>query len=363
MQVSHSIRRAGVATLGLAGLIGAAQAQPGPPGGGAQTTSIQLYGTIDVAVGQLASQPPGAPNAPITKITGVHNGGATTSFWGFRGQEALGGGLLAKFQLESFVRVDTGAPGRFNPPGPAQDPFFSRSAWVGLQGSFGELRLGVNTNPAWLSNVFSSSMGSNSLFSPSFRQQYNGSTRGYMNLDTGLPNSISYSTPNMGGVMGTLVVQAKEASPGGNNYSGNLVYRGGPAMLTAAFTNSKHVPPPDAAAAWDESMYLLGGSYDFKVVKLFGQYTNHEETIAGVTTDRKTPHLGLTAPLGGGELQLAWARQKTSTGAVSNTRTTTSLGYIYNLSRRTHLYGMVASDRVPVVGTANSYIVGVRHSF
>jgi predicted porin len=350
MKFSRSIGRVGATTLGLLGCMSAAQAQ---------STGVQIYGTVDLAVGRLESQAPGAPNAPITRVNGVHSGGVQTSYFGIRGTEDLGDGLKAKFALEAFFRADTGTSGRFGPPGPPQDPYFSRASWVGLEGGFGEVRAGLNSNPAWLAMVFSSAMGSNSLFSPSFRQQYNGSTRASHGLDTGLPNSISYTTPTWGGLAGTLALQAAEGGVGTSNTIANLVYRAGPLLLTAGYASTGHEPPPEPAALQNQNWYLLGGSYDFKVVKLFGQYTDFKDDLAGLQI--KTPHLGLTAPLGNGELQVAWARAKNS-GSSTASRTTTSLGYIHNLSRRTSLYGILSSDKLPV-GTATSTVVGMRHTF
>lgn len=338
-------------TLAVLGLIGAT-AQ-------AQTTPLSFYGTVDLGIGKLAAQPPGPPNVPVSSVTGVHNGGVQTSYFGLRGTEDLGDGLKAKFQLESFLRADTGASGRFNPPGPPQDPFWSRAAWVGIEGGFGELRLGNNTNPAWLANVFTSALGSNSLFSPSFRQQYNGSTRGYMAQDTGLTNSVSYSSPMLAGTVVTVNVQAAEGTGSGNNLNASVVHRSGPLLLAAAGARVQHVPSPDPAGALDEQFVMLGASYDLKVVKLFAQYTDFKDTVSG--TKIKTPHVGLTAPVGTGEIQLAWAEGKTS-GANDSKRTTTSAGYVHPLSRRTQLYLMVANDKL-LVGTANSYVTGIRHTF
>ncbi|MCU0927274.1 MAG: porin [Hydrogenophaga sp.] len=347
----------------VAGFSGAVHAQGGAPGGapggGAPTSSVQLYGSIDLGVGKLESQAPGAPRAPITSVNGVHNSGLA-NFFGFRGTESLGGTLRAQFQLESFFRADTGQSGRFSPPSPPiQDPFFSRSAWVGLAGDFGDVKLGNVANPAFQSMVFTSAMSGVSTFSPAFRQQYNGSTRGYMALDTALPNALSYTTPRFGGVSGSVVVQAAEER-GSSNVIANAVYRSGPVVLTAAFADVSHLPPPDPAGAVDEEVVVVGGSYDFKAVKLFAQYTNHKEGTTGATT--KTPHLGLTVPVGTGELQAAWARGKTETGNASSTRTTIGLGYLHPLSRRTSLYGYAGSDKVSV-GTATSYLVGIRHAF
>jgi predicted porin len=338
-------------TLAVIGLIGAS-AQ-------AQTTPLSLYGTVDLAVGKLSSQPPGPPNASVTSVNGVHNGGMQTSYFGVRGTEDLGDGMKAKFQLESFIRADTGASGRFGPPGPPQDPFWSRAAWVGLEGGFGELRLGNNANPAWLANVFTSAMGGNSLFSPSFRQQYNGSTRGYMGQDTGLTNSLSYSSPNLAGTVVTVNVQAAEGSGSGNNLNGSVVHRSGPLLLAAAGARVQHVPAPDPAGTLDEQFVMLGASYDLKVVTLFAQYTDFKDKLGNLKI--KTPHIGLSAPVGPGQVQLAWAEGKTS-GAASGKRTTISAGYVHPLSRRTQLYLMVGTDKVSV-GTAKSYVTGIRHTF
>jgi predicted porin len=344
-----------LALVGTAGFSGAVQAQGGPPGGGAQSSSVQLYGTIDLGVGKLEQQPGGPPGAPITSVTGVHNSGLA-SFFGFRGTESLGGNLRAQFQLESFFRGDTGQSGRFNPPqGPFQDSFFSRSAWVGLAGGFGDVKLGNVSNPAFASMAMTSAMGGVSTFSPGFRQQYNGATRGAMVLGTALTNSVAYTTPRLGGVVGTLLVQAAEGR-GGSNVVGNAVYRSGPMVLTAGFSDSSHEPQPATEVPVDEKVVVVGGSYDFKVAKLFAQYTNQKDTTTSATT--KTPHLGLTVPIGAGELQAAWARAKTD----SSSRTTIGLGYLHPLSKRTSLYGYAGSDKVSV-GTATSYMVGIRHSF
>lgn len=340
-------------TLAVLGLIaGAAQAQT-------PTSSVSVYGTVDLGVGSLQSQPPGPPTAPITTVRGVHNGGIQFSYIGFRGTEDLGGGLKAKFQLESFIRADTGASGRFNPPGPPQDPFWSRSSWVGVEGGFGEVRLGNNSNPAWLAHLFTSAMGGNSIFSPSFRQQYNGSTRGYMAQDTALPNSVSYATPSLGGTVVTVNLQAPEGSGLGTNINMSAVHRSGALLLAVAGARVKHAPLPDPAGALDERFVMVGGSYDLNVVRLFAQYTDHKDALANRKT--RSPHIGLTVPVGTSQIQLAWGESKTS-GATSSKRTTTSAGYVHPLSKRTELYLMLANDKLPV-GTAKSYMAGIKHAF
>ncbi|GDY35808.1 hypothetical protein ACINB_17000 [Acidovorax sp. NB1] len=103
----------------------AAQAQPtaGP--------GLQLYGLVDAAVGRFAAPATGI-NAQDRAITKLEGGGMSTSHWGVRGTEDLGGGLSAQFELSSFVRNDSGATGRSDalpaPVNVAADPVFSRAA-------------------------------------------------------------------------------------------------------------------------------------------------------------------------------------------------------------------------------------------
>lgn len=89
---------------------------------GAQAqSSVQLMGLTDVFVGSMKN----AGDAGSSKV--VNSGGMTTSWFGFKGTEDLGGGLRANFALTSFIKVDSGSQGRF-----ANDTFFSRDANVGL---------------------------------------------------------------------------------------------------------------------------------------------------------------------------------------------------------------------------------------
>ncbi|MEB0178335.1 porin, partial [Undibacterium sp. CCC3.4] len=62
-----------------------------------------------------------------------NSGGMNTSRLGFRGNEDLGGGLKAIWQLEGGVILDTGT---------SDGDLFGRQANVGLQGDFGRIVAG-----------------------------------------------------------------------------------------------------------------------------------------------------------------------------------------------------------------------------
>ena len=326
----------------------------------AAQSQLQIYGTVDLGIGLIATQPPGAPSAPIAKVRGVHNGGLQTSYIGFRGIEDLGGGYRARFQMESFVRADTGQFGRFDAnQARGADPMWSRESFVALGGAFGEVRLGNNLSPTWIAMVQTSAMGANAVFSPGFRQLFNTSTRGLSEADTALVNSVKYLSPTAGGVSGSLAVQLAEGS-GGTTYSADIGYRSGPLFMTAAISTVRHAAQPNPAGTRDQDMVLVGTTYDFGIVKAFGQYsTINNDRLA---SKDKVPHFGVVIPAGTGRFQLAHAQDATTRASVTTKRTTTSAGYIHALSKRTELYGFLMRDKVSV-GTADSWIVGVRHQF
>lgn len=332
----------------------------------AYAQSVQLYGTADVAVGQLANQNPGAPTTGVTEIRGVHNGALQTSYIGFRGSEDLGGGLSARFQLESFLRVDTGQPGRADAtPTSTGDFFWSRSAFVGLAGSLGELRLGTNGTPLWLAMVQTNAMGANSVFSPSFRQLYNGGTRSRSVIDSAMVNSVSYQTPVLAGLSMLAVVQADEGRGGDPNYGAHLVYRSGPAVAAVAVQRARHLAQPNIPTNADQDMALVGAAYNLGFARVFAQFTR----IDNVGNTSTVPSLGVTIPLAGGTLQLAAAEDKNkvlASGAETQ-RKTASLGYVYGLSRRTDLYSFAMRETFPVIGpgpkSGNSLVQGMRHVF
>ena len=113
-----------LATL-LAAAFGAVQAQT-------------VYGILDGGVRYDGS----ASNTGADK-TAVVSGVQNTSRFGIKGSEDLGGGLSAKFQLESGFNITTGANSQQSATGSV---LFDRLAFVGLSTSVGELQVGRNTN-------------------------------------------------------------------------------------------------------------------------------------------------------------------------------------------------------------------------
>ncbi|NML18996.1 porin [Azohydromonas caseinilytica] len=315
----------------------------------AQDTNVQLFGLVDVGVGRL--QEPGS-----AAVYRVENGRMTTSHWGLRGTEELGGGLQAVFSLESFFRADTGATGRFD-----GDSFFARNAYVGLAGTqWGSVRLGRNTTPLFVSTISFNAFGDSYGFSPTVRHVFlPNAVTAPVTGDSAWSDSVLYSTPTWGGFRANAIVAAGEQN-GGRNWSASAVYGAGPLGATLVFQDVKK-----GATVPDSRTWQAGLSWDFNVAKVFAQHTRAESR--GVTPEAEYRLTDVTAaiPVGGGGSRVlaGYGLLDRSTG---RDRRTFSFGYDHQFSKRTDLYAMAMQDKDEAAATrqtARSWAVGVRHRF
>jgi predicted porin len=301
-------------------------------------SSLSLYGLVDLSVGSFQS-PGGTSNKQVA------SGNMTTSYFGFKGSEDLGGGLMASFAIEGFTRTDTGSAGRFD-----ADGFWARSSWVGLSTpSLGALNIGRNTTSLFVNTLLFNAFGDSFGFSPSIRHTF---TSGTVTGDTGWSDSVKYSSPKFGGLSFTGHVAAGEAN-GGKNGGVSALYFGGPLALGFAWQSVAKGSTLANTKAWQ-----LGGSYTLGDAKLFAQYGSGDNEA----TDNgwKITGLGTSVKFGAGSLLAQWGRLSPDTGAD---RTTFSLGYDYFLSKRTDLYAVYMSDKIDGLSSGTNYAVGIRHRF
>jgi predicted porin len=326
--------------------------------GGAQAqSSVQLTGIADAFVGSLRA--PG--DAGRTSV--VNSGGMTTSWYGFKGTEDLGGGFKASFALTAFMRVDTGQSGRFN-----GDPYFSRDANVTLgTPAWGSLTVGRALAPNFLPTILFNPFGDSFTFAPLVLHKnislFNGTGwAGTTAADTGWSNELLYSSPSLGGLTANVHYQFGEQTNnnGPHNVGFNLLYFAGPFAATAYYERDNIAnPTPTPFAGGDtKKEWMLGASYDLKFAKFYGTYGRAR---AEVTIPReRTWSIGTSVPLGGGSVLAGMAHSHVSTGA---TRRTVTVGYDYNLSKSTDVYAMAMHDSITSFSSGNSFGLGVRKRF
>jgi predicted porin len=332
MNRSSALRSALVAASVACALPGTAMAQ----------SSVTLSGLLDISAGQ--SKAAGSSN----KVWGVDNGQMTTSWFGVSGSEDLGGGLSALFTLQSFMRVDTGASGRFG-----ADTFWARNAFVGLSSSsLGKVTIGRNTTPFFVTTLSFNPFGDSFGYSPSIRHYF---TSGTLTGDSGWSDSVLYTSPKIGGATLQLFMAAGEAGSNGRNHGVNV--RWGAGAFDSAFS-WQDVKKDGATAVADTKSWQAAASYDFGVAKVFGQFGNVANKTSGNEYD--IAGLGASVPVGNGKIIAQWGQIKPETGAK---RKTFSAGYDYFLSKRTDLYAVAMSDKIDGQTSGSAFSIGIRHRY
>jgi predicted porin len=290
-------------------------------------SSVTLYGKVDLG---LVVDSGSSAGKSIRLSSGVTGG----SRIGFKGVEDLGGGLKAAFQLETGYCADAASSTSGYCTGGG---FMGRQAHGDLTGSFGAISAGKQY-----------SLGFNNLstidpFGTGFAGQANNfdksTVTNYIVDPSGirLPNSVQYSTPSMGGVIASAEVAFGETT--GNWTSGRetgaaLTYAAGPAYLGATYYDVGTTAGNSSA----RRVYLVGGTYDFGVIKLHAL----AQKVTGVATlDQINVLGGVTVPIAGGSLLASVINHNDRTSANADARQY-GIGYQYPLSKRTSVYAAYA---------------------
>jgi predicted porin len=345
---------------------------------GAQS-SIVINGLIDVNLLSARTSGDGFTAAERGTRTAVDSNGMTTSWWGMRGSEDLGGGVRAVFELGGFFRPDTGEAGRFG----TTDGLFKRAAYAGVETTYGRLTAGRHGTLYATSIYATNPFGDSFSFSPMLLNTYSTSLgaglgirdgrTSYIRNDSGWSNSVLLATPNLSGVTASAMLSSASGSNDqedpvlkkrGRAYAGQLAYRSGPIVALGVYQDIDINGAGQKQSAW-----LLGGSYDLKVVRLFAQYQSIASTVTtGKDTDTSW-QLGASMPFGKHTLLASYVSTKTEDKAsllADETRDTYSLGYRYDFSNRTDGYVVYMNDKLDasIADKKRSVMaVGVRHRF
>ena len=319
---------------------------------------------------------------------GMSTGVASGSRWGMKGTEDLGNGLTVGFVLENGFSSDTGSltqGGRM----------FGREAQLFIRSGFGELSMGRVGNL----NSGNGTYGLTAAISPfgTTWGEYSAAPNNVMAGFDRYDNTTTYKSPNFAGFNVYLQYSMDTDSTAKNDgakhgeenkssvdryYALGLTYANGPLNLVAVVDQTNYSSWTRQAApnygtddVNDALTVTLGGSYDFEVTKVYAgaqyfdqvnldsidRWSNDMFSMAQTGTDRFEIkgfglNLGADVPLGGGVFKVGTAFMKGTletvngwamseggaVGEIDLTRWNTSVGYQYNLSKRTSLYGVAS---------------------
>ena len=324
-------------------------------------SSVQIYGVMDVFAGQIKNTGGGLAATRTTEV--VNPGGMTTSFVGFRGTEDLGGGLGAVFALESFIRADTGQIGRND-----ADPFWGRLAVVGLESStWGTVTLGRHVTPYSLATTNFTPFAGSTTLSTSFANVFRNNLQG----DTRFNNSVRYRSPNMKGFTVDAVWSLGREIDQGPDFHRDRAFDGTLRYTSAnwsVITGTRQINLNASNDDHEQSAYMIGGMYDFKVVQVYAQAHDIEERFANPTLNvkRRSYDASLAIPIGPGQLSasVGWTRTSDTNPAVPNSRHSWAIGYNHYLSKRTDLYAAVFKDMLKQPDSGQQIVAfGMRHRY
>ncbi len=215
-------------------------------------SSVTVYGQIDSGVYNIKDLNPG-------KSSYVYGDGATFSpVLGFRGVEDIGGGLKAAFHLETDVQTNNG--------GENQNGQFRRQANSSISGNFGEVKLGVTTNPIIATNGALMPNGANGNSVATVAS----TAAGFADFYT--KNAVTYTSPNIMGVVAQVqhgLSNDTADSINGSMSAYSLAYVNGPLEVRYAAQDRKAAtagiaataPNGSSAATFDKESSVFGVKY------------------------------------------------------------------------------------------------------
>ena len=306
---------------------------------------VTIFGIVDQAFATTSSTTSGGVKTTTSAITSAQY---TGNELGFKGNEDLGNGMTADFQIHFGPTVDgsvqSSTSGAANYNSTAATNYQS---WVGLKGEFGSIRVGQFFSPSFFNNA-TYDTGGYSAFG--FNAAKVNATSANL-----LANTIEYNLPSM--VQGlTVSLTNSQGEVAGastsNQNNARINYAAG------AFSVGYAVADINTSTTTSTAQSSLGFSYDLGMVKL-AAYTTRSKLSSATTTDTGNVY-GVSIPYDAFTIGL-----QSSTGTISSVTTTGSLVQVkYALSKRTSLIfqqGMtdVSSSSVATAGTA----LGLWHSF
>ena len=290
-------------------------------------SSVTIYGRLNVTAEAIER------NGVKTKQL-INN----ASRLGFKGTEDLGGGLKANFLLEHRFAVDTGT---------VPNDFWAGDSYVGLSGGFGGVRLGRITSEAYYATADYISMNNHDTGTSSDAfYAYLGNNK----------NKIAYNTNSLGGLVIHAAIAAGEGNRANKVWDLAATYDIGSLSLGAGYEKND----------LNANQYAIRGLYTAGPF-VVGAYVQKDKDGYGANFgSRTTFRLTGAYNVGNSEFHVGYGEAGDYSRVANSSAEQLVLGYNYNLSKRTKVYGYytdVDNGRANIYGNLTTLAVGVRHNF
>ena len=299
-------------------------------------SSVTIYGRVNTTIEHQKT-------GNLSKTSMENN----NSRIGFKGVEDLGNGLKAGFQLEAGFGSDDGS-------GPLT---FKRQSEVNLSGNFGMVRLG---------NFYPESYYATADYVSMHNHDTGNSSDAFYAYVMPSANKIAYRTPSFGGLTVDAAVALHEQATGGKNAFDLAVnYNLGALALGAGYSKQG-----------DVNQFAGRALYTFGAFTVGGYIQRDEDAFRANGGKRNTFRLAGAYNLGASEFHVNVGRAGEYKNFNDSDATQYTLGYNYNLSKRTKVYGYYTRINNSRAGTyglnqavvgagvdSNTLAVGIRHNF
>jgi predicted porin len=383
-------------------------------------SNVTIYGVMDLGyVNSSASRPgTGQLGRASQNYSGIDSGLDAGSRIGFKGEEGLGNGLKTVFAIEYYIVPDEnqGLGSAPTGAGGGVSGSVTRQAYVGLNhAKLGTVSMGRQYAPGFGASVRNDGFAGTG-YAPLGILNGAGKNTIAAGSAARINNSIAYTSPNWSGFTATAVygfgegtassasLATDQVSQGSNGVIAvGLNYANGPLNLDAVYQSRQGLTgtavagtvgiaaapaaiagltTPLGSVATGDSVneWMLAGSYDFKVVKLFASYQDQNDNngTSAQEASNRVWQVGATVPVfTNGKVRISYADldwDRTNGGGSK----AWGLGYQHSLSKRTTLYTSyiyadndksVVAAAGPVTATAlrgtssNTIVGGITHSF
>lgn len=335
------------------------------PVSGQPESSLVVYGVADVSVTSMDSG--------LGRKTSFGSGGLASSRLGVKGARGVGDGLKVIGVAEAGVLIDTGSTGNGAvASGINTTPstggalgtgsqLFSRQIYFGMSSDrWGSLTLGRQYAGSYMAAGYSNALGFG-LYG------YSGGILPTVGMPTRLHNSVVYQTPKLSGLAGiftystgnennvsTDIVTAPGATTRTNDKAGRaldamFLYANGPFSAVGSawrMYNTTYVVPasgPTESGLAVKTGLQLGGSYDFGLAKVYGDFVsgkisgaNYENVTRAWSKSSGWSVSGLV-PLGKHKLLASYTKFDDKS-ALNRDAQLLGLGYTYDFYSNTKLY-------------------------
>jgi predicted porin len=341
-------------SLALLGTAGAAHAQ----------NSVTLYGVIDAGLAYVHNA------SGDQKQVGTLNGNLSGDRWGLKGQEDLGGGLKAIFQLENGFDVGTG---KLNQGGRE----FGRQAFIGLTADkYGTVTVGRQYDPLvdMVQGITGDNYWASVVGTPGDVDNYDNSLR--------VSNSVKYVSPNWAGlqVEGLYAFSNGAGTTGqGQTWSGAVSYNNGPLGLAAGYFYASN-PSAGRPTGWTSqssdaifdgpinngyttahsiSIARAAAQYAIGPVTFGGSYSNAQYAADGFSAFQSTQKYNIGSVFVNYQVTPAFLigtgyTYEKASGDTSAKYHQVGIGADYTLSKRTDFYALGAYQHAQ--GTQATYV-------